>query len=71
MRFLGEDKECELITLESRPPYNYYEMSIEVNGEWYIIVFETSVKTKIKQPDGLKKQYTKLGIAAIYTLEER
>lgn len=72
VKYLGKDSERNDQVLESKPPYNYYEMIVNVDGEDYTIVLETA--SSIKKKNGIHDMdnpYKKLKIDAILGPEER
>ena len=46
--YLGKDSERKDGRLYSKPPYNFYEMIIHLNGEEYIAVLETAKSIKMQ-----------------------
>lgn len=72
MKYLGKDSERKDNRLDSRPPYNYYEMDVTIDGKSYIIVFETTTGVKMEYgiPDW-KNPYNKIKFTAIFGPEER
>lgn len=48
VKYLGKDSERKDGRLYSKPPYNFYEMIIHLNGEEYIAVLETAKSIKMQ-----------------------
>ena len=72
VKYLGKDIERNDRLLESKPPYNYYEMIVNLDGKDYTAVLETSgyIKMEYGIPDR-NHLYRCLRLAAIYGPEER
>lgn len=72
VKYLGKDTVRDDKVLKSKPPYNYYEMIVNIDGKEYTVVLETSryIKMEYGIPNW-KHPYTKLKVNAIFGPEAR
>ena len=74
IKYLGKDTDRDDKILASKPPYNYYEMIVNIDGKDYTVVLETSRYIKQRGRYGIpdwEHPYKKLKVNAIFGPEER
>ena len=72
VKYLGKDTSRDGRFSTSKPPFNYYEMTVNIDGKEYTVVLETSRYIKVQYGiPNWEHPYKKLEVNAIYGPEER